>query len=151
VARLIVDTSGYLAGMIKAHPLRPAVREVLAEVDEPPVISPLIMAELDYMVLDRTGVKAETRVLDDLTGGAYDLAEISLDDLRAGHDLIVKYTSLKIGLTDAVNMILAARYRTNEILTLDERHFRAVVPLTPQFAAYRLLPMDQQPGAAGSS
>ena len=143
MARLIIDTSGYLAGLVKAHPLRDAVRETLAEAHDPPVISPLVVAELDYMVLDRIGVKAEAKVLDELTGGAYDLADISLDDLSAGRDLSVKYASLKIGLTDAVNMILAARYQTSEILTLDERHFRAATPLTPKFPAYRLLPMDQ--------
>ncbi len=143
MARLIIDTSGYLAGMIKSHPLRAAIREILAEAHEPPVISPLVIAELDYMVLDRAGVKAEAGMLGELTGGAYDLADVSLDDLSSGRDLTTKYAALKIGLTDAVTMILAARYQTSEILTLDERHFRAVPPLTPKFPAYRLLPMDR--------
>jgi predicted nucleic acid-binding protein len=144
VARLIVDTSGYLAGLSRTHPLRPAIRDILAQADQAPVISPLVIAELDYLVLSRAGVKAEIEMLDDLTGGAYDLAEVDLDDVRAARGLAARYPKLEIGVTDAMNMVLADRYQTNELLTLDQRHFRAAIPLTTRFPAFRLLPFDQQ-------
>lgn len=143
MARLILDTSGYLAGMTKSHPLAPAIREVLAAAELAPVISPFVVAELDYLVLTRAGVTAETEMLGDLTSGAYELAEIDLDDLRTARSLVAKYTDLAIGVTDALNMILADRYLTNEVLTLDQRHFRTAIPLTSRFSAFRLLPIDQ--------
>jgi uncharacterized protein len=143
MTRLIIDTSGYLAGMTRAHPLCPAIRDALAGTDQPPVISPLVLAELDYLVLDRAGVKAETQMLDELAGGAYDLADVDIDDLHAARGLVAKYATLQIGVTDAINMILADRFQTSEMLTLDERHYRAVTPLTGRFPAYRLIPLDQ--------
>jgi uncharacterized protein len=143
MARLIIDTSGYIAGMTRAHPLRAAIRETLAHAGEPPVFSPMVAAELDYLVLERAGPKAQTALLDELTGGAYDLATVTLDDARRARDLTVRYSDLRIGLTDAVTVVLADRYRTNEVLTLDERHFRAMVPLNSQYPAFRLLPMDR--------
>lgn len=143
MTRLIIDTSGYLAGMARSHPRRPAIRDVLAGTDQPPVISPLVLAELDYLVLDRVGVKAEIQMLDELAGGAYDLADVDIDDLRAARGIVAKYANLRIGVTDAVNMILADRFQTNEMLTLDQRHYRAVTPLTGRFPAYRLIPLDQ--------
>jgi predicted nucleic acid-binding protein len=143
MARLIVDTSGYLAGTATKHPLHDAVREVLRDSGEPPVVSPLVLAEIDYMVLDKIGVAQELAVIDDLTSGAYELAEVDLDDVRAARDLAAKHRDLKLGLTDAVNAILADRYATNEILTTDQRHFRAVIPLSRNFEAFRLLPADR--------
>lgn len=144
MARLIVDTSGYLAGTATKHPLHDAVREVLRDSGgEPPVVSPLVLAEIDYMVLDKVGVAQELAVIDDLTSGAYELAEVDLDDVRAARNLAAKHRDLKLGLTDAVNAVLADRYATNEILTTDQRHFRAVIPLSRNFEAFRLLPADR--------
>jgi uncharacterized protein len=143
MTRLIIDTSGYLAGMTRSHPLRPAILDVLAGTDQPPVISPLVLAELDYLVLDRAGVKAEIQMLDELAGGAYDLADMDIDDLRAARGIVARYAKLRIGVTDAVNMILADRFQTNEVLTLDQRHYRALTPLTGRFPAYRLVPLDE--------
>ncbi len=143
MARLIIDTSGYLVGTIPKHPLYDAVREVLTGADQPPVVSPLVVAEIDYMVLEKAGVEQELAVIEDLTGGAYELPDIDLDDLRAARHLVAKHRGLRIGLTDAVNAVLAERYETNEILTTDQRHFRTVTPLTRRFDAFRLLPFDR--------
>jgi hypothetical protein len=46
----------------------------------------------------------------------------------------------ELGLTDASIAVIAARHHTANILTLDERHFRAVRPLWGE--AFRLLPAD---------
>ncbi len=142
MTRLIIDTSGYLVSTINRHPLHDAVRDLLDRADQPPIVSPLVMAEIDYMVLDKAGVDAEIDVIDDLTSGAYDLPELDLDDLRSARQLVAKHRDLKIGLTDAVNVVLAERFETNEILTTDQRHFRAITPLSRRFAAFRLLPSD---------
>jgi len=142
VTRLIIDTSGYLVSTINRHPLHDAVRDLLDRADQPPIVSPLVMAEIDYMVLDKAGVDAEIDVIDDLTSGAYDLPELDLDDLRSARQLVAKHRDLKIGLTDAVNVVLAERFETNEILTTDQRNFRAITPLSRRFAAFRLLPSD---------
>lgn len=53
----------------------------------------------------------------------------------------MRYASLQLDLADAVNVVLAARFQTNVVLTLDHRDLRAVRPLT-HHAAFRLLPDD---------
>ena len=72
--------------------------------------------------------------------------------LAAGLTLVQKqYASLDLDLADAVNVGLAAQYRTDAILTLDRRDFRVVHPLTPH-KWFRLLPDDlQQASPTGSS
>ncbi|HTZ26690.1 MAG TPA: VapC toxin family PIN domain ribonuclease [Streptosporangiaceae bacterium] len=142
MAQLIIDTSGYLAGMVAAHPLHERVLEILHSARRPPVISPMVIAEIDYMVLDKAGVARELDVIDDLTSGAYELPDVDVDDLRSARRLVARHQDLKIGMTDAVNVVLAHRYDTSEILTTDQRHFRALVPLTKRFDSFRILPAD---------
>jgi predicted nucleic acid-binding protein len=142
VAQLIIDTSGYLAGTASAHPLHDTVLKILGSVRQPPVISPFVIAEIDYMVLDKAGVARELAVIDDLTSGAYEIPDLDIDDLRAARHVAARHQDLKLGITDAANAVLAERYDTNEILTLDQRHFRVVTPLTRRFDAFRILPAD---------
>jgi predicted nucleic acid-binding protein len=47
----------------------------------------------------------------------------------------------QIGITDTVNVVMASKYHTDPILTLDHRHFRMVRPLTGH-TAFRLWPDD---------
>ena len=143
MGRLIIDTSGYLAGASAKHPLSGAIREVLRTAAEPPVVSPLVLAEIDYMVLDKVGIAQELAVIDDLTSGAYEMPEVDIDDVRAARVLAGRHRDLKIGITDALNAVLADRYETNEILTTDQRHFRVITPLSRRFNAFRLLPSDR--------
>ncbi len=54
-----------------------------------------------------------------------------------------QYADLELDLADALNVAVAADYRTNAVLTLDHRDFRAVRPLTSH-DAFLLLPDDLQ-------
>jgi predicted nucleic acid-binding protein len=47
---------------------------------------------------------------------------------------------LEVGLADASIAVLAGRYATNRVLTLDERHFRAL--RTPANEPFVVLPAD---------
>jgi predicted nucleic acid-binding protein len=55
--------------------------------------------------------------------------------------VLTKYRDMRIGLANASLVVLAERYSTTRILTLDERHFRAIKPLHAD--AFTLLPADQ--------
>jgi hypothetical protein len=55
-------------------------------------------------------------------------------------EIIEKYRDLEIGLADASIVVLAHKYGTREILTLDERHFRALRTIDRK--KFRLLPAD---------
>ncbi len=142
MAQLIISTSGYLAGTAGAHPLHDTVLQPLGGARQPPVVSPMVIAEIDHMVLGKAGAARELDVIDDLTSGAYEIPDLKVDDLRAARRLAARHQDLKIGLTDAVNAVLAGRYDTNEILTTDQRHYRVIAPLTRRFDAFRILPAD---------
>ena len=71
---MIVDTSALLAFFDTDEPDHAAVTAVLDAATEALVISPYVLAELDYLVASRLGVSAELAVLRELAGGAWDLA-----------------------------------------------------------------------------
>jgi uncharacterized protein len=85
-----------------------------------------VLAELDYLLSRRLGSAASLAALDELTSGAWELPAFGIDDLRSAHGLIAQYADLEIGLTDASLVLLAARYGTDRVLTLDHRHFRVL-------------------------
>ena len=101
-----------------------------SDATEPLIVSPYVVAELDYLVASRLGVTAELAMLRELAGGAWDLPAIAADDLSQARSLIERYADQRIGVADASNVVLATRYRTRTIVTLDRRHFDVLRPLT---------------------
>jgi hypothetical protein len=126
---VIVDTSALLAYFDTDEPDRQAVAAVLDDTDELLVVSPYVVAELDCLVASRLGVAAELAVLAELAGGAWDLPAIDTEELRDARAVIERYADQRIGVADASNVVLAARYRTQTIVTLDHRHFDVLRPL----------------------
>jgi predicted nucleic acid-binding protein len=120
---VIVDTSAFLAYFNAREPAHQEVAEILEGARSPLRYSPLVLAELDYMVLSRRGVAAERAVLQELQKPPWRLVVLNDNDIYDATQLISKYADTPIGLTDAVNMVLAERYETWEIATLDRRHY----------------------------
>jgi predicted nucleic acid-binding protein len=135
---IVADTSGLLALFNSRETTHADVRRVVESEAEPLVVSPYVVAEIDYLVATRFGVGAELAVLGELAGGAYHLAPFGAEDLRAGSRVIDRYRDQGIGIADASVVLLASRHRTRSILTLDRRHFAVLRPL--EGGRFRLLP-----------
>ena len=135
---MIVDTGALLAFFDTDEPDHEAVSAVLGGATEPLVVSPYVVAELDYLVASRLGVSAELAVLRELTGGAWDLPAIDVEELARARAVIERYADQNIGVADASNVVLAERYRTRTIVTFDRRHFDVVRPLGG--GRFRILP-----------
>jgi len=99
-----------------------------------------VAAEVDYLLGVRFGEAARRAFLSDLAARRYDVACLDADDYRAVSELDIRYSDLGLGLADCSIAILAERYETRRLLSFDERHFRAVVPL--QGGSFELLPAD---------
>jgi predicted nucleic acid-binding protein len=126
---VIVDTSALLAYFDANEPDHNAVSRVIDGSDEVLVVSPYVIAELDYLVATRIGVDAELEVLRELASGAWELAVFAVPDLEQAASVIKKYRDQQIGAADASNVVLADRYQTRTIATLDRRHFTVQRPL----------------------
>jgi uncharacterized protein len=129
VADVIVDTSALLAYFDTSEPDHSTVSEALDALSDLLVVSPYVVAELDYLVATRHGVDPELAVLDELTGGAWELAGFGAEELARARAIIAKYRGQEIGVADASNVVLADRHRTRTIVTLDRRHFDVLRPI----------------------
>ena len=127
---IIADTSGLIAFFSEHGPRHEAVVSWVEANDPIIVVSPFVIAEVDYLVATRKRVRAEVAVLRELAGGAYELAQMSTHDLALATDVVSRYRDLGIGITDASLVVLAERYRTNILLTLDRKHFGVMRPLS---------------------
>jgi uncharacterized protein len=140
---IVADTSGLYAIFNRRQPEHQAARAAVERDGGPLVLSPLVLAELDYFVLTRLGASAEQKVLTELRSPAYRLATFTDDDFQLASEVAVKYCDMELGLTDASIVVQAGRHKTARILTLDHRHFAAVPPLTND-GSFTLLPRDDQ-------
>jgi hypothetical protein len=126
---LIVDTSALLAWFNSDDDAHGSVAVALEAATDELVISPFVLAELDYLVATRFGVRAELAVLHEIAGGAWTLPELTTDDVAAAASVVERYADQEIGVADASLVVLARRFRTRTIATLDRRHFTVLRPL----------------------
>lgn len=78
--------------------------------------------------------------LEDVARGAYELAPFGSADVAAAVGVIERHADVRLGLADASIAVLAERHNCRDLLTLDQRHFRAV--LGPRGQPFRLIPFD---------
>lgn len=137
---LILDTSGLLAALDADQVHHEAARAAVAAAGGPLVLSPFVLAELDFLLLARVGGDAEQALLEQVRDGVYTLAGFTNEDVGAALAVIDAYRDLRVGLADASLVVLAERYRSHRLLTLDERHFRTV--RSRRGRPFTLLPAD---------
>ncbi len=136
---ILLDTSGLLAALDSAQRRHRESAASLAAAAPPLLLSPFVLAELDYLLATRVGEPARTSLLGEVARGAYDLQAFTAADIRNATALIKRHADLGISLADASIVVLATRHRTQDVLTLDEHHFRV---LSANRQPLRLLPAD---------
>ena len=139
---LIVDAGALYAQADADEPEHEAISAALLAERGELVTSQLVVAEADYLILRRIGVDAELAFLEDLAQGTYVADALAPAELAIARDIAARYRDLELGLADASLVVLANRWGTRRILTLDERAFRAVTPL--QGGAFTVLPADTE-------
>lgn len=136
---ILLDTSGLLAALDAAQRRHDEAAASLRAASPPLLLSPFVLAELDDLLAARVGEAARLNLLREVERGAYQLASFGAAGVRAARSIIERYADLGISLADASIAVLAARHKVNEVLTLDERHFRV---LNADRRPFRLLPAD---------
>jgi len=123
---IVIDASAVIAYFNAAERRHEAVADWLEGVDEQLVTTPLVLAEIDYVLDRRAGAQATEALWADLEEGIYSVCWWSgalAETIDAGRG-----ARRRIGLADASLVALAAHVGTTMIATLDERHFRHLKP-----------------------
>jgi predicted nucleic acid-binding protein len=137
---IVLDTGGLYAALDANEALHGRAVAALVAAPPPRVLSPFVLAELDYLIATRVGHHAQMALVDEVARGAYQLDPFSPEDVSLARRVMERYSDLRIGLADASVVVLANRHRTLELLCTDERHFRAL--RGPGGKPFRLHPID---------
>ena len=137
---ILLDTSGLMAGLDVAQPSHTAAKAAIQAASGPLLLSPFVLAELDYVIATRVSAAAELSLLGEVSDGAYRLEPMDAADVAEAGEIIERYRVLELGLADASVVVLSRRYDVTDVLTLDERHFRAIPGARGR--PFRILPAD---------
>jgi uncharacterized protein len=137
---ILLDTSGLLAAIDAAQREHAACARAIATSAGPFLLSPFVLAELDYLLGTRVGASAQRALLDEVVRGAYRLEPFGAEDVAVAARVIERYSALHVGIADASIVVLAGRHKVRDVLTLDRRHFRTL--RRPNGRPFRLLPED---------
>ncbi|MFG3339014.1 PIN domain-containing protein [Glycomyces sp. NPDC048151] len=142
---MIIDSSAVIAVLDEDCAEHEIVATAIEGLEGPLVVSPLVVAELDFMLSKKLGRRAAEKFNDDVVLGAYELASWTPADHAEALQVARSFNGDDyIGVTDASNVVLADRYRTTRIATLDQRHFRKLQPIWgPDY--FTLIPFDPIP------
>jgi uncharacterized protein len=135
---IVLDTSALLSALDRDQPRHADVVAIFQGTQETLVLSPFVLAELDYLLTRELGAPAAAELLRDVAAGAYTLAAFDRADVAAALTVIERFAGLGIGLTGASLVVLAERLGTKRVLTLDRRHFEAL--RTARGEPFELLP-----------
>ena len=97
----------------------------------------LVITEVAYLLGTRLGVEPEVRFLGDLAAGSLIAEPVAASDWLRIAELVARYHDLPLGTVDASVIAAAERLGTNDIATLDRRHFNVV---RSNLGALNLLP-----------
>jgi len=123
---ILLDTSGLLAAIDSSQRHHVQAAAALREARRPLILSPFVLAELDYLLATRIGSHAALALLAEVDRGAYRLELFEAGDIATAHEVIEAHGDLDVGLADASIVVLSRRHETLDVLTLDERHFRTL-------------------------
>jgi predicted nucleic acid-binding protein len=98
---ILLDTSGLLAALDSAQRHHTKAAASLADATPPLLLSPLVLAELDYMLLSRASAAARASLLEEVERGAYLLETMTGADVARAHKIIKRHADLGLSLADA--------------------------------------------------
>jgi hypothetical protein len=138
----VVADSGGVYALYDADDLHHRAVTAAVKKETGPLVLPApVLGELDYLLREFLGVEAELSFLDDVLSGAYTIEPVTAADIRRCRELISTYRNLDLGLADASVIAVAERLGVRRVLTVDQRHFRAV---RPRGGPFTLLPADRR-------
>lgn len=137
---IVADSGAIFALYDRKDRHHAAVRRALDEERSLVVIPSAVLGELDYLLRQHLGIRAEIDFIESIMSGSFTLEDLTPEDVVRCHELVTTYQDLDLGLADAAVIATAERLNIERILTLDERDFRAVRPKGGR--PFLLLPAD---------
>lgn len=135
---IVADTGAVIALLDASERNHGTVKEIFLDNPDAWILPWAILPEIDYLLGQHVGTKAQETFLADLADGSFAVEWGRDEDLVQAQKICTRYRALRLGLVDAIVIATAERLKAEAIATLDVRHFGAV----QMKGKPRLLPRD---------
>jgi predicted nucleic acid-binding protein len=125
---LILDTGPLYASLDRSDSDHAACRALIEGATEALVIPSPVLVEVDYWINQRLHAGVLVALLDDITAGAYQVADLAVADYNRVRALCDQYADADIGFVDAAVLAIVERLGETKLATLDRRHFGLLRP-----------------------
>lgn len=122
--KVVCDTAPLIAAADRRSSVHRLAGGLIGELGRDLVLLDVVLAESDYLLRARVGVRSARHLLAAVVAGTHSSAFVSPGLLRRASELDSQYADLELGLVDASIMAYAERHDL-PILTFDFRDFRA--------------------------
>jgi len=126
--QILIDTCAVIAMMDKSHHSNKEISKFILEEENTCIVASTVVVEVCQLLKYRFGSRYELDFLREIHKTSFILETVKFEDLPRIIEVLAKYNDLKIGYVDASIVAIAERIKTNKILTLDRKHFGAIVP-----------------------
>lgn len=138
---IVLDTSFLFALLDRTEAHHPQAKRWYEAEARTFATTPLILAELDYLLRTRSTAGELSIFYAEIRRGSLGVEWWPGLETTAA-EVAQRYADVGLSLADTSLVALAARLETNRIATFDERHFRAVEPLAGEAGTFVVLPAD---------
>jgi predicted nucleic acid-binding protein len=135
---LIVDTGPLVAYLNASDPDHVHCATLFEQRDDQLLVTPYVVTEACYLIAKYVGSEAEATLVESILAGDLVQVDVRDTDLSRIVELMRQYRGFPLGLADSSVAALAERLNAREVVTLDRRHFHAIVP--KHVDAFTLLP-----------
>lgn len=138
---LILDAGPIITLIDASDPQQQAIDRLLRQESGDLVIPGPASAEIDYFAAKGLGRRARRAWLADIAEGRFRVVCLEPAEYALLLDYDQRYADMDVGLADLSVVVLAHRFKTNRVMTFDERHFRVLRPVGG--GSFVLLPQDE--------
>lgn len=122
--KVIADTGPLVAAANRRDRAHELAAAIVIAAGRDLVIPSLVLAETDYLLRTRVGLRSARLLLGAISSGQHSVAYMTIELLRRAVEIDGQYGDLDLGLTDASVMAVAEREHA-PVLTFDFEDFRA--------------------------
>ena len=98
---ILLDTSGVMSALDVSDRTHAASARALRDAAAPRLLSPFVLAELDYLLASRVSTRVQQAFLGEVAAGAYQLEIFDNRDVSEANDVLDRYPDMALGIADA--------------------------------------------------
>ncbi len=135
----LIDTGFLYAVIDRSDANHHKAQVALSQVNDDILVLPtLVLVEITYLILTRLGHHKMQQFIQNLQSNPWQFEAIEKEDLNRIARLLEEYADNELDFVDAAITALAERLNITTILTVDQRHFRAIRPIHCRY--FEILP-----------